>query len=268
MKTPILAALVAACPALQGASLVHYYSFESDFNDAVGSANGTAGAEVGTATGNGFDGGNAASFPGTLSGGGAFGPAGYVSLSPNVPTLSGAFSFSFWARLNIDASTNPRGVFDFSGDGGDGPQSLYIQNGPNANKLAFRVDGLGTGNAVAFSDVPEDGSWFSVIANFDPSGNLDVYIDGTLDGSVPVTGFTSASWSADQYLGAFNVNSTAPARGLDGELDDFAIYDGLLTSAEIVGLSSGNLSPTAIPEPSAGILALLGMALGGRRKRA
>lgn len=263
-----LAALLASPTALPGAAVLHYYDFESNFDDQVGSANGSAGAEVGTVTGGGFDSGNAASFPGSLSGGGVFGPAGYVGLSPNVSSLTGAFSFSYWVRLNVDASTEPRGIFDFSGDGGDGPQSLYIQNGANAGRLAFRVDGAGSSNSVAFADVPEDGSWFSVIATFDPASNLDLFIDGALEATVPATGVTPATWSTDQYLGAFNVNGVASARGVDGDLDDFAIYDDILSPAQISGLADGSLSPASIPEPSGALLSLLGLGLLARRKRA
>lgn len=264
-NTRLLVALAAATSTLKGASLLHYYDFESDFNDPTGGANGTAGAEVSSSLGGGFDGGNAVSFPGSLSGGGPYGPAGYVALSPTIPSLTGPVAFSYWVRLNSDPLTNARGIFDFSGDGGDGPQSLYIQSGAQAGRLAFRVDGAGTSNLVAFSDVPEDGSWFSVIANFDPAGQLEVYINGTLQGTASGA-FTSAPWSADQYLGAFNVNGIAAPRGVDGDLDDFAVYEGLLSSAEIAGLSSGTLSPTSIPEPSSALLALLGLGLL-RRKR-
>ena len=54
--------------------------------------------------------------------------------------LTAAFSVSYWFRLPDDGvgNTVPRGIFDFSGNGGDGPQSLYI--GTNGN-LAFRIDG-------------------------------------------------------------------------------------------------------------------------------
>lgn len=263
-----LAALLTGSTALHGAAVLHYYDFESNFDDQIGAANGTAGAEVGTVIGGGFDSGNAAFFPASLSGGGPFGPTGYVDLSPNVPTLTGAFSFSYWVRLNVDGSTEPRGIFDFSGDGDDGPQSLYIQNGANAGRLAFRVDGAGTSNAVAFADVPEDGSWFSVIATFDPASNLDLYIDGALEASVAATGVTPAAWSTDQYLGAFNINGIASARGIDGDLDDFAIYDDILSPAQISGLADGSLSPASIPEPSGALLSLLGLGLLTRRKRA
>ena len=244
------------------AELAHYFDFETGFDDLTGGTNGTAGTEVETTAG--FDGGNAAFFRSELSSP-PFDDRGHLALTPPIADLSGEFSFSYWVRLNSDPSTNARGIFDFSGDGGDGPQSLYIQSGAQAGRLAFRVDGAGTSNLVAFSDVPEDGSWFSVIANFDPAGQLEVYINGTLQGTASGA-FTSAPWSADQYLGAFNVNGIAAPRGVDGDLDDFAVYEGLLSSAEIAGLSSGTLSPTSIPEPSSALLALLGLGLL-RRKR-
>lgn len=267
MRTTIpFLAILAAPLALPGVTLVHYYDFEGGYSDLAGASNGTAGAEVTSATG--FDGGTAANFPSTLSGGGAFSSAGYVDISPAISGVTGAFAFSYWLSLSVDTTTNPRGIFDFSGDGGDGPQSLFIQTGGNAGNMAFRIDGAGSTNAVTFATVPEDGSWFSVAANFTPGGSLDLYIDGTLASSVSAAGVTSVVWDADQYIGAFNVNATAAARGVAGSLDDFAIYSGTLTTDEIAGLADRSLSPDnlVIPEPSTGLLSLLAAGLLLRRR--
>lgn len=75
-----------------GAELIHYYDFDDDFDDQVGEANGTAGAEVTTSPG--FDGGTAATFPSALASEGPFDQTGYVALDPAISSVTGEFSFS------------------------------------------------------------------------------------------------------------------------------------------------------------------------------
>ena len=78
----------------------------------------------------------------------------------------GAFSMSGWFRMPA-ATTNNRGVFDFSGNGSDGPQMLLTA----ADSLNFRIDGLGTYNLVAA--IPnasvEDDAWHFFAAVYDPA---------------------------------------------------------------------------------------------------
>jgi hypothetical protein len=114
----------------------------------------------------------------------------------------------------------------------------------NANKLAFRVDGPGESNALALIDVPEDNSWFFITATFEPGNELRVYLNGTLEASIDASPVVNVVWEPSlQYLGAFNINGVQSARGTNGAVDDFAIYEGLLTPAEVTGLFNRTLSP-------------------------
>lgn len=147
-----------------------------------------------------------------------------------------AFSFFFWVRMPDDMTTDPRGIFDFSGNGGDGVQSLYIGG---SGELAFRIDFPGAGNALAKVPIDlEDGEWHSVAATFDPQGRLELHIDG-----FGVDGFADAvngpvSMASDAYLGSFNFTGTAKNNGIGGNIDNFAIYSGILSEAEITALST------------------------------
>ena len=248
----------------QGAVIQHYWDFEGNYSDKSGSADGTAGAQVTTSLGH--DGNTAAFFPSALTGGGAFTSAGYVDID-QTQTWSpgtGAFSMSYWFKIADDSSTIPRGIFDFSGDGAtnDGPQSLYIGTSGN---LAFRIDGTTTG-AAALVPVAEDNLWHFVVANYTPGSGIEVHLDGFgVDGTAG-SDFGTVTFNADQYLGAFNVN-TVVDRGLNGSLDDVAIYEGVLTETEINGLFSGAISPLNIPEPSSALLGAIGLLTILRRRR-
>ncbi|MDA7868781.1 LamG domain-containing protein [Akkermansiaceae bacterium] len=147
-----------------------------------------------------------------------------------------AFSMFFWVRMPDDMTTAARGIFDFSGNGGDGVQSLYIGA---AGDLAFRIDFPGAG--VALVRVPidlEDGEWHSVAATYDPQGRLEVHIDG-----FGVDGFADAvagpvTFASECYLGSFNFTGTSDLKGVGGNIDDFAIYSGVLSEEEITLLST------------------------------
>ena len=224
-----------------GADLVHYYDFEENSNDRVGSSNGTDGAEVTTSAG--FDGNTAATFPSGLARGNPFDDTGYIDLDPAIADVSGEFSFFSRVKLEVDETTNPHGIFDFSGDGRDGPQSLFIQSGGNENRMAFRVDGEGSSNVVAFVEVPENDTWFFITATFVPGGDLKIYLNGEIKETLPAGLVLDVSWDSQPYLGAFNVNSNTN-RGLARSLDDFAIYSGVPTDFEASSLFDGTLFPT------------------------
>ena len=250
----LLVACTLAIPATQAAQIVHYWDFEGSYEDKVGAADGTAGSLVTSATG--YDGGTAADFVGEVATG--FTADAYVDLDSTqlVSPGTGAFSMSYWFKIADDNSTTARGIFDFSGNGGDGPQSLYIGTSGN---LAFRIDGT-LGGQAALVPVSEDDQWHFVVATYDPTVGIQLHLDGYgVDASTTTTDFGDVAFDADSYLGAFNVNDTLTARGLDGGLDDVAVYSGVLSAAQIQGLFEGSLSPTqVVPEPSSVVVLLLG----------
>ena len=146
-----------------------------------------------------------------------------------------SFSFFFWVRLPDDMTTDPRGIFDFSGNGRDGVQSLYIGT---TEELALRIDFPGSDFSLVKIPVElEDGEWHSVAATYDPTDGLKVHIDGFgVDGSAPAVD-ASVSMAADCYIGSFNFTGNPRNNGIGGNVDDFAIYSGVLTEEEITALS-------------------------------
>ena len=155
-----------------------------------------------------------------------------------------AFSIAYWVRLPDDSSSDPRGIFDFSGNGRDGVQSLYIGT---TGELAFRIDFPGSGFSLA--KIPadlEDGEWHSVVATYDPATGLEVHLDGFgVDGSAaPVAGLVSMDSSC--YIGSFNFTGQPGTKGLGGNIDDLAIYSGVLDEEEIRQASAATASATNI----------------------
>lgn len=134
----------------------HFWDLEgaSPYQDKVGTAHATVTDTTEVVLGEGHSsGGTAMTTPAAVAG------ANQLAAVPGASLFapqSGAFSFSGWFRMPAETANN-RGIFDFSGNGFDGPQMLLT----SGNSLNFRVDGTGTYNVFAAKAgaVVEDNQW-------------------------------------------------------------------------------------------------------------
>lgn len=230
----------------QTAETRHFWDFEgaSPYQDKVGIAHATVTEATAVTLGDGHTAGTTAMITPVVVAG-ADQLAAVPGASLHAP-LTGAFSFSGWFRLAADTANN-RGIFDFSGNGFDGPQMLLT----SANSLNFRVDGTGTYNLVAAKAgaVVEDDQWHFFAAVYDPAlttGTLKLYLDGSTvaaSASRNTTTATSVSPNASCWLGSFNFTGASENKGLEGSLDDLAYYAGALTTEQIQGLFDKTLTP-------------------------
>jgi hypothetical protein len=263
MRTIQSFALILFLPsALGAATLTNLWNFESPnpFNDKVGTANGTAGSSITTSTG--FNGGTAAVFPASVGS-----SAHYVDIDESTITsmVGSGFSITFWFKIANDNATVTRGLFDFSGNGGDtGIQGLIL----GTNNLNFRIDGVGTPNSVINIAPPssvEDNEWHHIALTFQAglADGFKLYLDGAPLTSSSTTAFTLSTGvgpNANSYLGSFNFTGATETKGLNGALDEFGIWSGVLTPSEVTALA-------AIPEPATALLGGLGLLTLLRRRR-
>lgn len=259
-KLTILGACLAA--GTHAATLTNSWTFESPnaFNDKTGTANGTAGANITTTTG--YNGGTAMVAPSTVAS-----SAGYVDINETGITsmLNTGFSITYWVKIANDSAALNRGMFDFSGNTTDtGIQGLF--RGTTDNALNFRVDGSGTPSAViAYTTINiEDGQWHHIGLTFERnlSDGFKLYVDGAFATSVSTTTFltsTTVGPNTSSYLGSFNFTGSSETKGLNGALDDFGVWSGVLTASE--------MAAQAVPETASAGLALLGGLVLLRRRR-
>lgn len=283
MKTTI--ALIPLCSLLlpaHAASVIHSWDFEGGYLDKVGTAEGsvTGSTTVGTTTG--FGGGTAALFQHSVSGPtgstGVLGTngtvnIGHTSVAPTIATPITGFSITYRFKIADDGLTGTagnRGFFDFNANGTDsGYQGLYLGSG----QVNFRVDnGANANNVICLSQVVsiEDNQWHHLAVTFTPglaTGGLLAYLDGVAvvnqnAANGNTTGFTSGDIDAQNnpYLGSYNFGGTTENKGLNGAMDDFQIWSGVLTPSEVSNLAS-------VPESSTAALgALAGLVLLRRRR--
>ena len=159
-------------------------------------------------------------------------------------------------------------------------QALIAKGEGSAWRLA-RASGSGSslnfaGPGGSFSGDGEldqqDGSWHHVVVTHEHNTVKRMYVDGSLVATSTNAGSIGNNGSSMQIGG----NPNAAGRSWDGNIDDVAIWDRVITTDEIASIYNGgagasiaSLSNVAVPEPSSTLLlGLGGLALVTRRRRA
>jgi hypothetical protein len=171
---------------------------------------------------------------------------------------TGPFSVQFWFQTSD--VTNRQDLFDFRG-GND--ISMQVNNGVAGGFTIFPT----SGPAVITSDagVVSANTWYMVTVTRDASNNLNLYLNGSL-----LTSGTDAQDISTGASGALAIGNkvSGSAHLTLGNLDEFAFYNTALSASDVAtdySIGSG----TPIPEPaSLSLLALGGIALLTRRRKA
>ncbi len=205
------------------AVLTHRYSFTTDTSDSVGGANGTL---MGAATVSG----------GQLQLTGA--DADYCDLPAGLLQNYNAVTVDTWANLG-DAQNWAR-LWEFADVNSGGNQNEFYfapgwnPNPPNGN---FYSAGFPWGNSV-FTGVALGNQAVHITCEYG-NGWLEIYTNAVLLASVPgVVAPASSAGLNSAFLGHSPYNDP----GINGSIDEFRIYNGLLASDEI--LASDLLGPS------------------------
>ena len=164
-----------------------------------------------------------------------------LAAAPDLNSMRGTIAFWMESLLTTPAPSTEATILDRRGTAGD----VIYQLTPDGH-LSNQAEAAGGARANQFSTVanPTDGKWHHVAYVYDQTaqGFISYYIDGVLDG----THNNSQSWnwvpdetielgkSHDSYWSAYN-----------GFLDDFRIYNRVLSASEIAGLA-GVVLPTTL----------------------
>ena len=251
------------------ASLVAYWSFDSDFSDATGSHNGVAQNGAALSTGNlGFGGGEA------LSLGGGTGASAPHVLASNPAALD--FDTDFTWHAYVKSASGAGGIFGRAPASPDihnqGSKSLFFGGG-NAQWDTGWVGAPSSGTAI------NDDTWHQVIVTFSAlTDQLDIFVD-------PVAGATSGQFSGVHDVNRFDesiahngglaessfrighISDNFRSEAIDGLIDEAAIFDTALSGADLDQLITNGPASFVVPEPSSTILFGLGGMLAGLRRR-
>ncbi len=212
--------------------LAHRYSFTSNISnvwDSIGLAHGML-------TGNATITNEALNLPGASG--------NYVNLPGGLVSGSSAATIEFWAAFATNG--NWARVFDFGDISGSAGQN-YLSFSPHASSNTIQL-GLATTNGTLTLASPEifDNLSLHVVCIVDPAnGYSAIYTNGVLlcavtNATPPLNG-VSAAWS---FIGRSLFGADA---WLNATIDEFRIYDGRLTPAEIAADDQFGPNVTALP---------------------
>ena len=140
---------------------------------------------------------------------------------------------------------------DTGGYGIAGRASFYQSNSPG-------------NTAVGTSTITDGVLWHHLVATYAAGGNLNLYVDGGLQATIPSQ--TIISNSANFIVGGvFSTPNSAIINSFNGLIDELQMYDRVLSPAEVQFLN--NNPGSAIPAPGAAAVVGLAGLLSARRRR-
>lgn len=213
-------------------ALAHRYSFNGDARDSIGMAHGRL---YGNATLT----NNALLLTGTAG--------GYVGLPGGLVSWSSAATFEFWATFGTNA--NWARVFDFGTTSGNfGSQYVFFSPRTSFGTQRFEI-ATAAGTFTRDPAPTLENQTVHVVCILDPVNNYAaVYTNGVLETQAispdpaipPLTGVNAS-------LGYLGRSLFASDGWLNGSINEFRIYDGRLTPAEIMANYKAGPDALALP---------------------
>src|SRR5260370_13713219 len=179
------------------------------------------------------------SFDGTL--------ASQITLPAALDLNSSVGATTFWMKsaLVTPSADAYAIIFDRRGNGGD---VIYQEPGGHLADQAQQASGA-QANAQTTGANLTDSNWHHVAYVYDqgPSGFFSFYVDGVLDAS----GANALSWSwvPDQEI-EIGKSHASFWSAYTGFLDDFRIYNRILTAAEVADIAGLGTTPKIIINPA------------------
>ncbi len=150
------------------------------------------------------------------------------------------FSISFWMNSANAASVSSLFTADRLTSGYYG---YWLQQSiASPNKLAFSIgDGTGTSgsarNSLLSSVSLASNQWYHIVINVRGANDMDLYINGTRDNAATYDGSaTSIVYSSTTPFGT--MGGAFGSQFFNGKMDDFRVYNRVLTATEIGSLHS------------------------------
>lgn len=218
-------------PLAGDSNLVSYWRMEGNSNDSKGSNTGSD-TTISYSSANGKY-GQGANFNGTSSG---IAVADAVSLR-----LTGSFTIMAWVKPNDSTPNRTMVVFEKGDQNADANLDYGLLL---INRQVYGSVDNGTSSFVKQGTTTmSDNAWHHVAMVFTATSKIEVFLDGVSDGSNTTSPVAPQSTT---HACAIGKDGTASNRFFRDNIDDLAIFNRVLTSAEILSIynqsSSGFLN--------------------------
>lgn len=138
-----------------------------------------------------------------------------------------AISVELW--MNLDAISDDWLVEKHTSTPDDYDHGYVLRTNTPTNTVSFRV---GNGSAEGTAESPDNsigtGAWHHVAGTYDGE-KVRIFVDGVLEGESEFAGDIDYSGVGDLFIGASSQNTL----NTDGDLDEVAIYNRVLTPSEV-----------------------------------
>jgi len=141
------------------------------------------------------------------------------------------FSITFWLKFIDHTSTAANQFLVMSTAGGtDVGFMFWYDNRSSAKQLRFKLNTLGS--SIDINNGITDNNWHHIALTCANGGDQKIYRDGSLIGSASTPSTSTSTATHNLLLGAALLNSSVN-NPMNGYLDEVAIFNRELTSAEI-----------------------------------
>ena len=176
---------------------------------------------------------------------------GFISGGPNLDLGTGARTVAFFVRAAADQSPSTAPTFFSIGSatGGltGGRFDLAFPSATGTNDFRVEVNGNGTGGGDINPITTNlgDGNWHHLAITSAANGSLgsvELSVNGVSIGTVAAGANPLINTAASAIVigDSFATSSANPLRGLDGDIDDFRVYDVVLSPTEIQALANAS----------------------------
>ncbi|MEM7311735.1 MAG: LamG domain-containing protein [Planctomycetota bacterium] len=196
--------------------------------------------------------------------GGAVDLPGNASMQIADPFPAGTMAFTISLWVNMDDTPGYDGIFESRPEN----WGINVEGGSAENlHIDYRYDNppVGSGGSMGIDSAGGSivvGTWHNVLMTWDgANGTGDMYLDGNLISSA--TGLTTTYVSTGWNIGD---DPCCGGRELNAQLDDIAVWDEVLSPAQIQAIYADGISAdsvgapaavNAVPEPATGLLLIV-----------